>query len=261
MLMALALLQATAAARPSARSAHDHCLTVAEQDPAAGKAEAERWRIAGGGFSARQCAALADAARGHWAEAAAGFEEAAHGAEVAHDTTATDLWAQAGNAWLAAGQPAKAREALDTALAAGTLKGTALGEAQLDHARALVAAGDLDDARTDLDLALVNAPDDPLAWLLSATLARRQNDERRAQKDIAEALRRSSDDASVQLEAGNVAAMSGDEAGARVAWGEAARLAPNREQGRAAVAALRQFDAPATASPPTSASTKTPAVR
>ena len=260
MLMLLALLQSAPTPMPGITgtvtvpvdaplpagtvSSHDRCLALAERDPVAAKVEAERWRIAGGGFAAFQCSALAESSLGHWAAAAARFEEAAHGAELVHNAAVADLWAQAGDAWLAAGELVKARGALDTALAAGTLKGLALGEAQLDHARALVAGGDLDNARTDLDLALGNAPADPLAWLLSATLARRQHDVARARKDIAEALRRSPDDASVQLEAGNIAALAGDEAGARAGWGEAARLAPGKPQGLAAVAALKQFDAP-----------------
>ncbi|RZM06084.1 MAG: hypothetical protein EOP68_16805, partial [Sphingomonas sp.] len=153
-------------------------------------------------------------------------------------------WAQAGNAWLAAGESIKARTALDSALTSGTLTGLALGEAQLDHARALVAGGELDAARTDIDLALATAADDPLAWLLSATLARRSGDLRRAKTDIGEALKRSSDDAAVQLEAGNIAALTGDEAAARTAWGQAARLAPTTDAGKSAVAALKQFDAP-----------------
>ena len=267
MLMVLALLQSAASPMPgitgtvtttpadaplpgiSVIASHYRCLALAEHDPEAAKAAAERWRIAGGGFAASQCFALAESSQGHWAAAAARFEDAAHGAELAHDAAVADLWAQAGDAWLAAGQPARARGALDTALAAGTLKGLPLGEAQLDHARALVAGGDLADARADLDLALVNAPADPLAWLLSATLARRQNDLIRARKDIAEALRRSPDDASVQLEAGNVAALGGDEAGARAGWNEAAQLAPGQPQGLAAMAALRQFDVPKAAAP------------
>ena len=254
MLSLLALLQAAAAVPMS----HDRCLALAERDPVAAKVEAERWRIAGGGFAASQCFALAESAQGHWPEAATRFEEAAHAAELARNAAAADLWAQAGNAWLAAGQPAKARGALDTALTAGTLTGLKLGEAQIDHARALVADNDLDDARTDLDLALVNAAEDPLAWLLSATLARRQNDLRRARTDIAQALKRSPDDASVQLEAGNIAALGGDEAGARAGWGEAARLAPDRAQGQAAVAALRQFDAPVAKSTASTASSCRP---
>ena len=219
------------------------CVALAESDPEAARAEAGRWRIAGGRFLARGCAGLAFAAEKSWPSAAGEFEDAAREAQLAKDAGAANYWAQAGNAWLAAAQPAKARAALDSALTAGTLTGLPLGEAQLDHARALVATGDLESARTDIDLALTNAADDPLAWLLSATLARREGNPVRAKKDIGEALKRAADDASVQLEAGNIAALAGDEPGAREAWGQAARLAPDTPVGRSAVTALRQFDA------------------
>ena len=85
------------------------------------------------------------------------------------DPLASRYWAQAGNAWLATGEPVKAYAALNAALAAGTLTGQDEGEALLDRARSLVAAGQLASARTDLDSALVIVPKDPLAWLLSAT--------------------------------------------------------------------------------------------
>ena len=38
-------------------SNHAECLALAERDPVGGRVAAERWRIAGGGFAARQCAA------------------------------------------------------------------------------------------------------------------------------------------------------------------------------------------------------------
>jgi tetratricopeptide (TPR) repeat protein len=247
--MILTLLLAAAQVAPAANGPVDprgdrfaRCVGLTQTDPAAARAEAGRWRIGGGRYFARQCAGLAFAAEKNWLSAAAEFEEAAREAQLAKDDRAASYWAQAGNAWLAAGQPAKARVALDAALAAGSLTGLPLGEAQLDHARALVAAGDLDAARGDLDLALTTAGDDPLAWLLSATLARRMDNLPRARSDIAEALKRSADDASVQLEAGNIAARSGDEAAAREAWGTAARLAPTSDVARNAVAALKQFD-------------------
>ncbi|WP_374942626.1 hypothetical protein [Sphingomonas sp.] len=238
--MILLLLAAALQLPDEAR--YDACVELARTDPVAAREEATRWRIAGGGWFARQCAGLAYAQESDWAAAAGEFEAAARAAETGKDEHAAQYWAQAGNAWLAAGDGAKARAALDAALIAGTLTGLQLGEAQLDHARALVATGALDTARTDIDLALTTASDDPLVWLLSATLARRMDDLPRARKDIAEALRRSADDASVQLEAGNIAALGHDEAGARRAWGEAARLAPNADAGRSAVAALKQFD-------------------
>src|SRR3546814_16537719 len=74
--------------------------------------------------------------------------------------------------------------ALDAAIGGGTLTGLHLGEAHLDRARALVAAGALAAAREDIDAALADAADDPLAWLLSATLARRMHEWARAKKDI-----------------------------------------------------------------------------
>lgn len=240
------LLLALAAAQAGPVDAQEgrfrQCVALAQTDPAAARAKAGRWRISGGRYFARECAGIAFAAEKSWPLAAGEFEEAARAAQLAKDARAANYWAQAGNAWLAAAQPAKARAALDSALTAGTLTGLPLGEAQLDHARALVATGDLESARTDIDLALTNAADDPLAWLLSATLARREGNPARAKKDIGEALRRSADDASVQLEAGNIAALAGDEDGARAAWGQAARLAPDTPVGRSAVTALRQFD-------------------
>ena len=242
--MILALLALLGAA--STPAADDRCAALLRQEPAAALTGVERWRIGGGGFHAERCAGMVEAGRERWADAAARFDAAARAAEVAHDGAVADLWAQAGNAWLAAGQPMRGRTALDAALTIGTLQGQSLGEVQLDHARALVAIGDLDDARGDLDRALANAPADPLAWLLSATLARRQNDTRRARADIAEALKRLPYSASVQLEAGNIAALAGDEAGARAGWSEAARLRPDGREGVAALAALRQFDAPST---------------
>jgi tetratricopeptide (TPR) repeat protein len=246
MILPLLLLAAQAQpSQPAPPPSAERCLDLVRTDPAAAQSEANRWRLAGGGSAAQACAGLADAAQQRWQPAAAAFETAARAAEMAHEATAATYWAQAGNAWLAAADPARARKSLDAALAAGTLVGLPLGEARIDRARAAVAAGDTDAARADLDAALLVAADDPLAWLLSATLARRTGDVPRARHDIGEALRRSPDDASVQLEAGNIAALARDEPAARAAWAEAARLAPNDPRGAAALAALKQFDTPA----------------
>lgn len=222
----------------------EDCVELAVGDPARGVAEADRWKIDGGGFLANQCLGMAYAAQRRWTSASAAFETAAREAEVARDIRASNYWAQAGNAWLAAANPAKARAALDAALATGNLTGLELGEAHLDRARALVASGSIGDARADLDQAVAKAPGDPMAWLLSATLARRTGDLTLAQRHIKEALSRAGDDASVQLEAGNIAALSGDEAAARAAWERAMQLGPETEPGNAARAALKQFDAP-----------------
>lgn len=224
------------AATPAAGSPLYRCAIDARTDAAA----AERAATAKG-RAGDACRGLALAAQDDFAGAARAFADAARFAEVQKDHAAADYWARSGNAWLAAGDAAAARRALDAALAAGTLSDLDRGEAYLDRARALVATGDLKAARVDMDQATLIAGDDPLAWLLSATLARRMDDLPRAKLDIAQALQRASDDASVQLEAGNIAAKSGDAAGARAAWQKAAALAPDAPAGRSAANALSQF--------------------
>lgn len=219
----------------------ERCVELAVDDPVQGIAEANRWRMAGGRFLAEQCRGMAYARQQRWVSAGGAFETAAREAEVARDRRASKYWAQAGNAWLAAGEAAKARSALDAALATGTLEGLELGEAHLDRARALVASGDLAGARGDLDKALVHAAKDPMAWLLSANLARRTGDIPLARDHIARALEKAGDDASVQLEAGNIAAVARDEAAAKAAWTRAAQLSPDGPIGASARAALQQF--------------------
>ncbi|HVI99748.1 MAG TPA: hypothetical protein VM657_11865 [Sphingomonas sp.] len=241
LLVIAAATQAVAGPPVSPTERYHHCLETARKNPASGETEAARWKAGGGGPAARQCLGIALSNQQRWAGAADEFEGAAQDAQLAHDPDAGSYWAQAGNAWLAAGEAVRAQRALDAAIASGTLSGLQRGEAHLDRARALVAAGALAGARADIDAALQDASDDPLAWLLSATLARRMNDWARAKTDIGEALARSPDDANVQREAGNIAAATGDEAAAKAAWREAVRLAPDSAAGRAAGEALQQF--------------------
>ena len=249
--MTLLVLLAAIQATPTETAARfDKCVALARTDSVAARAEAARWTGGDGEGLANKCVGLAYTTEADFTDAAVAFEAAGRAAQTAHRERAAQDFAQAGNAWLAAGEPAKARAALDLALLQDTLTGLQLGEAQLDHARALVAAGETAAARGDIDRALRNAADDPLAWLLSATLARRMGDPARAAVDIAQALARSPDDASVQLEAGNIAALAGDAARAKEAWGNAARIAPQTPVGRNAKAALAQFgSAPPTEKP------------
>ncbi|MGN6278712.1 MAG: tetratricopeptide repeat protein [Sphingomonas sp.] len=219
------------------------CFQLATSDPQKAETRANQWRLDGGGFVAQQCLGVAYANQGKWQAAATEFVGAAQAAQAAQDDRAAVYWAEAGNARLAGGDAAGAKSALDAALAVGTLDDKQRAEAQLDRARASVATGDATQARTDLDKALATVPQDPLAWLLSATLARRTGDLARAHKDIAEAEKRAPDAAPVELEAGNIAAKSGDEEGAKTAWRRAVTLAPNTSAGHEAQQALQQFAA------------------
>ncbi|AYJ86306.1 hypothetical protein D3Y57_10450 [Sphingomonas paeninsulae] len=249
--MILLLVLAAAAAGPPAaapviapgadEARYDACVAMIDSDPAKALDQASSWQLKGGGVLARQCVGLAYGEQRRWPAAAAAFEGAARLAETTGDGRAAILWVQAGNAALAANDPAKARSFLDAALARGQLIGDAGGEAHLDRARALAALGDLKGARVDLDAALKLVPADPLGWLLSATLARKMQDLPRARTDIAEAAARSPDDASVALEAGNIALLSGHEDAARTAWTAAVKNAPDSISGKSAAEALARL--------------------
>ena len=221
------------------------CVDQVAVDPAKAAETAAAWRQRGGGALARQCAALAYAAQDLWPQAATAFEQAARETVKGEDAATAGLWVQAGNARLAGGEAAAAIADFDRALVAGLLTGPAKGEIRLDRARANVMAGDPNAARTDLDEALKLVPEDPLAWLLSASLARRMDQLERAQTDITQAASRSPDDAAVALEAGRIALASGAPGAARIAWEGAIRTQPASESARVAKAELDRLGAPA----------------
>ena len=211
------------------------CLDEALQSPEQGVAFAQKWRLEGGSFYARHCMGFAYARAERWAPAIVSFEQAADEAERSGEMAqSARLWAQAGNAALAAGDPAKARTSFDAALARGLPDGVEKGETHLDRARALVALGEVKEARNSLDVALAHVPQDPLAWLLSATLARRAGELKLAQAHIARAVQLSPDDASVALEEGNIAVLTDHADIARSAWQRAVKLAPQSPAGKAA---------------------------
>jgi tetratricopeptide (TPR) repeat protein len=241
-MIVLLLLAATptAVANPD-QVRFDACTQLAETDPAKALDEAGAWRVAGGGLLARHCEALAYVAQKRWIPAATAFEAAAREADTKVDGRAGNLWVQAGNAALAGNEPLRAKTAFDAALVRVQSTGADLGEIHLDRARARFSLDDKSGARQDLDAALKLAPADPLAWLLSATLARLSGDLVRAAADIAEAQKRSPDDAQVALEAGNIAVLGGREDAARTAWQAAIKLAPDRPAGKAAAEALARL--------------------
>jgi len=201
------------------------CIGSANAEPERGLADARAWRGEKGGAYADLCEGYAFGRAGRWREAATAYETG--GATPGLDAvTRARLWSQAGNAALIGGDKARALQAFDEALAQPLPSTLATGEIYLDRARARVAADDQPGARVDLDKALVLAGSDPMAWLLSATLARRMNDLPLARTHIQKAAQLAGNDAAVALEEGVIDALSGDrDAAARAAFGKAKELA------------------------------------
>ncbi len=190
------------------------CLDAARTDPATAIGEASEWAEGLGGPDAsypQQCLGFAYTALLRWEAAEAAFLAARDAALPAGTLRRAQLGAMAANAALAEGRAAAALAILGVA------------------ARDALAAARTLDAQS------------ALAWLLSATLARREGDLKRAGTDITEALRRSGDDPMVQFEAGNIAAAAGDEANARTHWGRVVELSPGSPLAESARKALEQF--------------------
>lgn len=214
------------------------CLALARKAPERAAGQARAWLETGGGLMAAQCLGLALSAQEKWTEAAAAFEAAAKDAEARQDRRRGELWVEAGNARLAAGDAAAAGKAFDAALAAKTLIPQLEGEVHFDLARAAVAQANEGAARNHIDKGLALVPADPFGWYLSAALARRQKDLKLAQEHIAKAVGLAPEDAAILLEAGNIAGVSGEKEAALGLYARAARAAPDSEAGKAARAAL-----------------------
>ena len=244
-LIGLAATPALAQRGPGDRDRYERCKAEALGNPAKAIETANAWRIAGGGLPARHCLALAYLTQERFAPAAVVLEQAARAAEAERDRAAPDLWGQAGNAALLAGDTAKAHAYLSSALAGAGPDPTRRGQLLIDRARASVELGRPGDARSDLDQATRLLPRDPAAWLLSATLARRQGELLRASTEIAEAAAKLTPNdhdnelkLDIQLEQGNIAGAQGDAAAARLHWQAVVGAAPDSPAGQQAAKAL-----------------------
>lgn len=238
LLLGLTATAAVAQRSPADRDRYQRCIAETRSDPAKAIESANGWRASGGGLPARHCLAMAYLAQERFAPAAVVLEQAARAAEAARDPAAADLWGQAGNAALLAGDTTKAHAYLSSALAGAGTDPTRRGQLLIDRARASVELGRPGDARSDLDQAIRLMPKEPAAWLLSATLARRQGELLRASTEIAEAAKLVPNDPDILLEQGNIAGAQGDTAAARAHWAAAVKAAPDSPAGQQAAKAL-----------------------
>jgi tetratricopeptide (TPR) repeat protein len=230
------------------RSHFNACRALVRSDPARAVANAQAWRIEGGGVPARLCLALAQFALGDTDTALKSFEAAAAASESSRDGEAVAILSQAAEAALIAQKPQAAVDYLGRALAGAggiTLSPRAEAALRVTRAEALVDVQRNADAAADLAAATSLYPAVPNGWLLKATLARRMGDLKTAETAIVAAGERASGDPAVQYEAGNIAAAKGETALAQKAWAAAAAVDPDSVPGRAAQAALDAASAPA----------------
>jgi Flp pilus assembly protein TadD len=237
-----------AATPPAQPSRFQLCLTAAEREPGEAVASANGW-LANSKGTARtppyQCLGTAQSNLAQWSAAEQSFLAARDAAAAGDKALRAQLGAMAANAALAAGTADRALALLDTAQAdAGAAGDIHLsGEVAIDRARALVALKREGEAAMALDEARNASPQNPEAWLLSATLSRRMGKLAEAQTQIVEAARLLPIDPEIGLEAGVIAVLSGHEDAARKSWQSVLTVAPQSQAAATAGGYLEQLGA------------------
>lgn len=189
------------------------------------------------------CLGAALGAMERWDEARTAFLRARDAAAPADAASRARLGAMAGNTALAGGSASQALPILDTALADAKSANDAelRGTIALDRAHAFVALGRPSDAALALDDARTSAPNNAQAWLLSATLSRRQDNLAQAQKQIERAAQIAPEDPEIGLEAGVIAVLSGRDEAARKSWQSVVTTAPSSQAATTAKGYLAQL--------------------
>jgi tetratricopeptide (TPR) repeat protein len=224
------------------------CVDDMSASPAAGALAAQKALDRATGderVRAGLCLGVALGAMERWSEAQNAFLRARDAAPPTDAASRARLGAMAGNAALAGGSAATA---LPLLVAAQTEAKTAqdtdlLGTIAVDRARAFVALNQPAQADSALAEARTATPGDAQAWLLSATLSRRQNKLAEAQAQIERAAQIAPQDPEIGLEAGVIAVLGGRDAAARKSWQSVLATAPDSDAAKTAQGYLAQLGA------------------
>lgn len=220
------------------------CLEGVKAAPASAVEDAEAWLVSARGGERAQaghCLGVAQAETGAWTAAAASFAAARDAVPAGNHIYRARLGTLAGNAALAAGDGDRALVLLEGARTDAGDTAALRADVEIIRARALVSLDRPADARLALGEARAARPEDGEAWLLSATLSRRENDLVTAQSQIERAAALSPRDPAIGLEAGVIAALAGQHTAARRSFESVIALAPDSDEAIVARAYLAQL--------------------
>lgn len=225
LLLSLSSATAAFAAAPAVGDARRYrvCLADANANPGVALKDALQWGNSGGGVPAQHCAALALVGLGRYGEAATRLDGLARSSALPDRRFRTTLFEQAGNAWLMAGDGAKAIASLSSALA---LSG---GDADLftDLARAQALRKNWGEVDADLSAALQMDPRRADLLVLRASARRALGRLKPALADIEAALKLRPGDGDALVERGLLRKQVGDMGGARRDFQAALKSSPS----------------------------------
>jgi tetratricopeptide (TPR) repeat protein len=229
---------------------YDKCLALTKSDPGAARDMAERWQSRGGAHPADHCYAISLVELKQYKEGATRLETLAKAMVHAPGSLRAEVLDQAAQAWLLAGDAARAFAA-DTA-ALNLLPNDP--DILIDRAEAAGSEGWYDKAIADLDtvLKISSARVDALVYRATAYRQLGRLDE--ALSDIDRAVMLAPTSASALLERGDIRRLKGDLNGARQDWVRVSELAPGSEADIEAKAnierlELKEAPTPAAAAP------------
>jgi len=215
------------------------CMQLARDNPELAFGRATSWLGLGGGDAAHHYQAVALVGLGQHGEGARRFEELAQ-AIRARPSFRAELFAQAAQAWLLAGQPARAEGVLNSALGLDPNN----PELFVDRAQAAAAMGAWKRAEDDLGAALDMNPELVDALVFRAAARRHLGDMKNTEADAIAALKLDPGNIEAHLESGILHRQAGRKSAARAHWLEVIGAAPGTPGARAARDYLQQLDDP-----------------
>jgi len=215
----------------SGEDRYGRCMAMADRVPDKAINLALEWQANGGGVPARHCEAYALVHLGEPAEGAARMMQIAKDMRVGRDMPVrmgkrvvanagllADMYGQAANAWLLAGEIVRASDAVDLALSLAQRGSVQERELIVDRARIAAADKDYELALNDLEYVLKGDSGRKDILILLASAARGSGKYARAATVLAAYQRAFPDDPAAFLELGNLEHVQGNKAAARSAW-------------------------------------------
>ena len=192
LMLPLALLQAGAPAQvdASAISAQrfNRCVAMIDDDAGRAYEEAMAWAGEAQSVSAYRCAAMALIAQNRHSEGARRLDSLGSAVNPAETATRAELFSQAGNAWLLAHEPARARSSFTRAITTIESDPAQLPDLLIDRARAYAMEEDWRHAEEDLSRSLDIRANDALALRLRAAARMHQRSFQLAEADAQRSL-------------------------------------------------------------------------
>jgi tetratricopeptide (TPR) repeat protein len=232
------LAAATQELTGEAMALHDRCVALARANPKEALDKASAWKAQGGGFGADHCIAMAFFEMGEFRKAAIQFEELAERMMQMPAIHRAQTLDQAGQSWLDADNPERARADFDAAIALAGEDPDLL----IDRAEAFAQEKRYWEALDDLNRTIEIAPKRADAYIYRGSAYRAVDSLDLALEDVEHGLKLAPDNVLGLLERGNLRRLKGDAAGAKQDWLRVTELAPNSRAAAAAKTNLARLE-------------------